>query len=154
MRRSHTMLRSSFWRHLAFAVSCVLLLTISLSLTMAPRMALAQGTSISVVPSSGPPNTQVTATGDGFPSNDATIQIWFDQTNIKSTSADANGHFSVGFNIPSNATPGLHPVYATDGREQASTSFNVTQQKTPTVIVQKVFTADDNNNTKTVFTPG
>ena len=149
------MFHSSFLRPLVFAVLCVLLLTMSLPLTMAPRTASAQGNSVTLNPASGNPGTPVTATGDGWPANDPQIQIWFDQTNTgKSTSADANGHFSVNFNVPPNATQGLHPVSATDGRESASALFNVTQQTTPTVIVQKVFTADSNNNAKTAFAPG
>ena len=70
----------------------------------------AQGTYINVVPTSGPPNTSVAATGGGFPAND-TIQIWFDQTDTGArATTDSQGNFKTNFNVPSNATLGIHPV--------------------------------------------
>lgn len=131
------MRRSSYIQRLIIALPLVLLVTMSLSLVMAPRVAHAQGTFITVSPTQGPPGAQVTASGGGFPANDPQIQIWFDQTNTgKSTSANAQGNFSVGFSVPTNATQGLHPVYATDGSARASTSFNVTAGVAPPAAPQ------------------
>lgn len=114
------------------AVMSLLMVTMSLPLTLPPIVAHAQGTSLSVNPSSGPRGAPVTATGDGFPANDTGIQIWFDQEDTGArANADSNGHFSVEFRVPSDATPGLHPVYATDGRNSASASFTVTSGPVP-----------------------
>ncbi len=143
------MLLSTIRRWFAVAVMSLLLVIMSLPLAMAPSVALAQGTYISVNPTSGPPGAQVTASGGGFPAN-VTVQIWFDQTDTGArATTDSQGNFKTNFNVPSNATPGLHPVYATDGRENASTPFTVS-----TVAVQKVWTADGNNSAKTSFVPG
>lgn len=148
------MLLPTIRRWLAVVAMSFLLGTMSLPLAMAPSVALAQGTSLSVVPTSGPPNTLVTATGNGFPAYDTRIQIWFDQINTgKTATADASGHFSVNFNVPSNVTLGLHPVYATDGRNYASTSFTVIQQKTP-LSIASIAVDDQNWNAKKAFTQG
>src|SRR5207248_5531933 len=110
----------------------------------------AQGTYINVVPTSGPPNTSVAATGGGFPAND-TIQIWFDQTDTGArATTDSQGNFKTNFNVPSNATLGIHPVYALDGSEQASTPFQVTSTSSA-LSIQTMFTRDGNGNVKNTF---
>jgi len=131
------LLLSTVRRWLTIAIMSLLLVTMALPLTLSPSMAHAQGTFITVSPTQGPPGAQVTASGGGFPVNDPQIQIWFDQTYTGITiAANAQGNFSVGFSVPTNATQGLHPVYATDGSARASTSFNVTAGAAPPAAPQ------------------
>jgi hypothetical protein len=82
-------------------------------------------------PTSGSPGTSVNVTGDGFTPS-AQVQLAWDVNGLltKNTTADGNGHVTVSFTVP-NDTPGIHPVFLTDGRNQASQPFNLTTSPPP-----------------------
>lgn len=62
--------------------------------------------------------------------------------------------------VPNNAPPGTYTIQVFVGDENNAQNQDTKQSQftvttnTPTVIVQKVFTADSNNNARTAFAPG
>ena len=150
------MLHSSFWQRLAIAASLVLLMTTSLPLTMFSQTAFAQSSTVSITPTQGPAGTQVTGSGTNWTAGDQMQVSWADDGSIlANTTVKSDGTFTVGFNIPSSAGQGGHNIYFTDltSRYSLVAVFTVTTN-TLTVTVQKVWTADGNNNAKTSFAPG
>jgi uncharacterized repeat protein (TIGR01451 family) len=64
-------------------------------------------------PTEGPPGTEVTVTGSGWPPGD-TIDVRWDTT-LAQTTADDNGNIQVSFFVPADATEGEHDVFIRDG---------------------------------------
>ena len=76
--------------------------------------------SITLSRRTGPPTTQTVISGDSFPPN-ATIDIFFDQTDLALASTDNMGAFSnVNISIPASALPGKHRVSAVARLSSAS----------------------------------
>jgi hypothetical protein len=75
-----------------------------------PNQALAQAATLN--PPAGPPGTQVTVTGSGWPPGDS-IAVWWD-TKLAQTRADGSGQIHVSFTVPADVTAG---VYKTDIRD-------------------------------------
>ena len=95
-------------------LACAALLTGLLSL----RPALA-AEAVTLNPTEGPPETQVTATGSGWTSRQPGHEIsvrWGDLQNpeVARTTVDNNGGFTVSFRVPKEATPGTHNIYFVD----------------------------------------
>ena len=88
-------------------LALVALLTGLLSL----RPALA-AEAVSLNPTEGPPETQVTATGSGWTSGNV-IKVEWDNPGVEvaRTTVDNNGGFTVSFRVPKEATPGTHNIY-------------------------------------------
>jgi hypothetical protein len=63
-------------------------------------------------PPEGPPGTEVTVTGSGWPPGD-TIDVRWDIT-LAQTTADDNGNIQVSFIVPADATEGEHDVFIRD----------------------------------------
>lgn len=74
--------------------------------------AYAASASITLSPTSGPPTTSVTVTGQGFAGAE-TIVITFDSTPVATALTNQQGSFSVSFTVPSFAAPGKSLVQAT-----------------------------------------
>src|SRR6266849_708675 len=146
------MFLSSFLRRLALAVLCVLLLTISLSLTMAPQAALAQSSTVSINPTQGPAGTHVTGTGANWTTGDQIQISWADDGSIlTNTIVQSNGTFTVSFTIPSSSGQGAHNIYFTDLN---SRYFLVAVFTVATVAIQTVWTCDSDGKAKTSFISG
>jgi len=83
--------------------------------------------SISVSPTAGAIGSSTTVSGGGFAAN-TTVHILFGGaggTQVGSESSDASGNLpGLAVAIP-NVTGGPHQVFATDGTNTASTTFNV-----------------------------
>ena len=112
------------------AVAALLVALVMPSVTGSSR-ALAVGASVVVTPTSGPQNSPITVSGDGFPSS-TTLQIVFDQTTLGPITTSTTGTFTGPFTVPKDASIGLHPVYALGQPDRASTDFTVTPGGTPT----------------------
>jgi hypothetical protein len=84
-------------------------------------------------PTSGPPATLVTVTGNGFdPSSPVVISFQGDtRVTVAWTSI---GAFEATFNIPSTSSIGDHVVKASQGSNSASTTFKVTDMVNPKAI--------------------
>jgi hypothetical protein len=63
-------------------------------------------------PTEGPPGTEVTVTGSGWPPGD-TIAVWWD-TKLAETTADSNGNIQVSFIVPADAAEGEYEVDVRD----------------------------------------
>jgi hypothetical protein len=63
-------------------------------------------------PTEGPPGTEVTVTGSGWPPGD-TIDVRWDIT-LAQTTADDNGNIQVSFTVPADATEGEYDVFIRD----------------------------------------
>jgi hypothetical protein len=158
------MFRASFWWRLVVAVLFLFLLIMSQPLTMSSHMAFAQASSVNVNPTQGPPGTTVTGTGSNWAAGDQMQISWADDgSTLANTTIQSEGTFTANFKIPSNAGQGGRNIYFTDltGHYFLPAVFTVTAKasapppsSSPTVIVQKVFTADSNNNPLTTFAPG
>jgi hypothetical protein len=65
---------------------------------------------ITLDPTEGPPGTEVTATGSGWPVGlDVSVQ-WENGTVLATTTVDGNGSFTVSFTIPDDAAEGQHVI--------------------------------------------
>jgi len=149
------MLHASFWWRLAMIVACVLLTIMSLPLTMPPKTAFAQQETISINPTQGPPDTKVTVTGAGWqPGWTVPIGTDISPTPLANAVADNNGAFSISITIPSSAPVGQLRIWAVIGNGGSADTWFMVMTNTAIVTVQKVWTADGNNNTKTTFAPG
>jgi len=125
---------------------------------------------ISISPTSGPPGTSITVTGENWtlPSWAGGVSIDIDQNygngNLKqlglgnSGPPDRNGSFSAKVTIPTSAEPGLITITALTGGGYAPTaSFTATgagQPAPPTLEVDKAFTTGGTTTEKTAFKPG
>ncbi len=123
------MLLPTIRRWLAVVVMSLLLVTMSLPLTATPRMAIAQGTSIELNHTSGPPGSGVIVSGRGYKES-VLVRIYFNTFSgpyfsYDPVRTDSRGNFRQGILIPKIA-PGLYPIWATDGLNRASTPFTVT----------------------------
>jgi hypothetical protein len=75
--------------------------------------ALAQAT-VTLDPTSGPPGTQVTATGSGWtPGREITVR--WDDTDLTTTTVDSSGGFTVSFSVPENASLGEPSIFTRQG---------------------------------------
>ena len=85
---------------------------------------------ITINPTSGPPATLVTVTGNGFdPSSPVVISF---QGDTRVTVAwTSNGGFDATFNVPSTSSIGDHIVKASQGSNSASKTFKVTDMVNP-----------------------
>src|SRR5664280_752082 len=134
------------------AVAALLVALVMPSVTGSSR-ALAVGASVAVTPTSGPQNSPITVSGDGFPSS-TTLQIVFDQTTLGPITTSTTGTFTGPFIVPKDASIGLHPIYALGQPDRASTDFTVTPTSVHVnVTVGQAFTGL-NGQEKTVFSPG
>ncbi len=109
------MYRSLFWRGFASVAMLVLLMTMSLPLTLAPQVAFAQSSTVSINPTQGPAGAQVTGSGTNWTAGDSMQVSWGDNGSIlANTTVQSTGSFTVKFNIPSSAGLGGHNIYFTD----------------------------------------
>src|SRR5215831_12694921 len=76
--------------------------------------------SITVSPTSNPPNTTTLVSGSGF-SAGADVDIYFDTTDLALAVTDDTGSFSqIALHVPASALPGEHTVSAVDRSTGAS----------------------------------
>jgi outer membrane protein assembly factor BamB len=61
----------------------------------------------------GPPTTALTASGSGFPADDA-ISVAYWNTTVATVTASSTGTFTARFRIPVSAAPGPHTIQAFD----------------------------------------
>jgi hypothetical protein len=67
---------------------------------------------VGLLPSSGPPTTNVLVSGSGFPAF-AAIDIYFDTTDLALAVTGSTGSFSkIAIQVPASALPGTHMVTA------------------------------------------
>jgi hypothetical protein len=65
---------------------------------------------ITLDPTEGPPETEVTATGSGWPAGHEVSVYWEDGTVLATTTVDDNGDFTVFFTVPDNASEGEYTI--------------------------------------------
>jgi hypothetical protein len=87
--------------------------------------------SVSINPTSGPPSTTVTVTGNGAIGY-RNIDVFWDGTWIVATKADPAGNFTVSFTVPQNAVAGDHPVAINGAGLNQTMYFTVTPPPTDT----------------------
>jgi outer membrane protein assembly factor BamB len=143
MMRSHPFLLSASQRanSIRFPAKAALQLLTTLaifSLCLFPSFATAASPHIYDVPQAGPPGSQTTIVGNGFDPN-ATLDIYFDSTDVGLVDTDNNGSFGMALKaptlrqngltiqIPNNAVPGQHWVTAVERitQIQAQVPFTV-----------------------------
>jgi uncharacterized protein YkwD len=102
------------------------LLTLAFALGSAAAVSAATP-ALSVRSASGPPGTQVTVEGDGFPDRTRVTLSWDGSSDgLPRPWANRNGSFSIRLTVPANAAPGAHTLRASAEGSQASTTFQVT----------------------------
>ncbi len=108
------------------------------SLCLFPNLAAAQSPHIYDVPQAGPPGSQTQTVGNGWDPN-ATIDIYFDSTDVGLVDTDNNGSFGMAvkaptirqnglsIQIPADAVPGQHWITAVERitQLQAQVPFTV-----------------------------
>jgi len=111
------------------------------------------------VPTSGNPNTWFKAYGYGWPTNEYVDVYWYNIAGpVAGGNPDNSGNFVFDIQVINYVQPGTYQLLfeAIDGLTGQKTdvykSFTITSP--PTVTLQKVWTADGNNNAKTTFAPG
>ena len=116
----------------------IMLFVLFLSLCLFPNLATAATPHIYDVPQAGPPGSQTTTLGNGWDPN-ATLDIYFDSTDVGLVDTDSNGSFGMalkaptirqnGFTIqiPKDAVPGQHWITAVERitQLQAQVPFTV-----------------------------
>jgi hypothetical protein len=65
---------------------------------------------ITLDPTEGPPDTEVTATGSRWPAGHEVNVQWEDGTVLATTTVDDNGDFTVSFSVPDDATEGEYTI--------------------------------------------
>lgn len=115
------------------ALLIVLLLPIAIPSTTTDAAPLRA--SIGVSPSSGPPGTNVTVSGNGFTPGGYQGRLFWDGSFQKSFSIPSGGSFSTGFTIPSGTNAGNHTIrvcaasggscFTGEFAQEATTTFNV-----------------------------
>jgi hypothetical protein len=85
-------------------------------------------------PTEGPPGTEVTVTGSGWPPGDTIEVRW--GTTLAETTADSNGNIQVSFTVPADATAGEHEIDIKDaepgkGGIDVHLTFTVTDSSEP-----------------------
>jgi hypothetical protein len=107
------------------ALVVLLILFMALQPSLSPAHAQPAPT-ITLNPTEGPPGTEVTATGSGWPQGHEIKVRWDtpDNTDIAATAVDSNGGFTVSFTVPDDGAEGQHTVYFVgvppDGGEYAN----------------------------------
>jgi len=91
---------------------------------MSPAIA---ASSVTLDPTSGPVNTEITATGSGFTAGNKVVDIFWDKTYLTETRTDNSGNFSVSFNVPQDSAVGTHQIIFNSDSEDTE-SFNVLAQ--------------------------
>ena len=84
-----------------------------------------KGPVITINPTSGPPATLVTVTGNGFDPLSPVV-ISFEGDTRGTVTSTSIGEFSAIFNVPSTSSIGDHTVEASQGSNSASKTFKVT----------------------------
>ncbi len=114
------------------------LFVVSLSLCLFPNLAVAASPHIYDVPQAGLPGSQTTLVGNGFDPN-ATLDLYFDSTDVGLVDTDNNGTFGMALKaptirqnggaiqIPENALQGTHTITAVERitQLQAQVPFTV-----------------------------
>ncbi len=77
-----------------------------LSICLFPNLATAASPHIYDVPNAGPPGSQTTTVGNGFDPN-ATIDLYFDSTDVGLVDTDSNGSFGMALRAPTIRQNGL-----------------------------------------------
>lgn len=153
------MFRSSFWRHVAIAVSLVLFLMISLPLTMLPQAAMAATrkaattATVTLSPSSGLPNSWFKANGYGWPTGDYVDVYWYNIAGpVAGGYPDNSGNFVFNIQVINYVHPGTYQLLfeAIDGWTGQKTDVYKTFQITG-VTAQKAWTTDGNGNNTSAF---
>ncbi len=131
---------SSSWRRVVLAVIGALLLALVVPAATGASRALAQGNSVTISPTQGPPGTEVTATGSGWAAGDTIQAIWGGDTGTDVGSpvvVNSSGGFTLTFAVPSGTAPGSYQVIFWDetGRTfvPATTPFSVGCPTNPSV---------------------
>jgi uncharacterized repeat protein (TIGR01451 family) len=65
---------------------------------------------ITLDPIEGPPSTEVTATGSGWPAGHEVSVQWEDGRELATPTVDGNGDFTVSFTVPDDAAEGEHTI--------------------------------------------
>ncbi len=116
----------------------LIMMLLVLSLCLFPNLATAASPHIYDVPQAGPPGSQTTTVGNGWDPN-ATLDIYFDSTDVGLVDTDSNGSFGMALKaptirqngltiqIPADAVPGQHWITAVERitELQAQVSFTV-----------------------------
>jgi hypothetical protein len=79
--------------------------------------------SITLSPTEGQVGQSIDVTGTNFKQN-ATVNIYFDSTLVRTASANGTGHLTTNLTIPS-VLPGVYTVNASDSVNYATATFNV-----------------------------
>jgi len=115
------------------AVGAVLL-ALAMPLITNSATALAQGSSVALSPTQGPPGAQVTATGSSWTAGDVIQTIWGSDTGPdvgNTATVNSSGGFTLTFGVPSGTAPGSYQVFFYDETERyfvaANENFTVTQ---------------------------
>jgi outer membrane protein assembly factor BamB len=99
------------------------------SLCLFPSLATAQSPHIYDVPQAGPPGSQTQAVGNGWDSN-ATLDIYFDSTDVGIVDTDSNGSFGMTLRAPTIRQNGLTiqiPKDAVQGKHWITAVERITQ---------------------------
>jgi len=82
---------------------------------------------LSLSPTSGPPGTAITVTGNGFPPS-SKVEIQFADASTDAVT-DANGGFQITMTVPAGTEPGDYLITVTDASGQVSRAvFTITEQ--------------------------
>jgi CHAP domain len=132
------MRRLSLPRPVGFAAVSAVLLMLVASMAASSGTALAQGSSVDLSPTQGPPGILVTATGSSWTAGDTIQAIWGSPSgpNVGSpVTVNSGGGFTLTFGVPSSAAPGSYQVFFYDQTQRyfevANENFTVTQSSSP-----------------------
>jgi hypothetical protein len=125
-------------RSLTLAGTGALLLALVVPAATGTSRALAQGNSVTISPTQGPPGTTVTAAGSDYSAGDEIQAIWGGTTGPDVGSpvvVNSSGDFTLTFTVPSGTGTGSYQVIFWDETEQdfvaANEEFTVTQASSP-----------------------
>ena len=153
----------------ASCLSVVMTSLVALLLVAAPDAVAASAPSVSLNPTSGPPGTQVTVSGENWPPGDS-VAIAFPDRGFwgpGSTTVGQDGSFTYSFAWPSPAAPGDYQVAVIDNTGPVDGPpypvFTVTStgspgskssNRLPVVTVDRAYVANANWSEATQFSPG
>lgn len=151
----------------ASSLGAILTMVAALLLVAAPHASAAPKPSVALSPSSGPPGTQVTVTGQNWPAGHGITVSFPDRgfTGPGGTTVGPDGSFTFSFTWPSPARPGDHQVAVISRTGPVADAppwpiFTVTPgspsppPSTPAVTVGKAYVANSNWAEATQFNPG
>jgi hypothetical protein len=118
----------------------------------------AMAATVSINPTQGIVGTTINAIGTGWSTHPVVVDILWDGKWYNETNTDSTGNsFTATFQVPLDATVGVHTIRFNSGNPYYDVQFTVTSPPTPvptSLTVDKVWTMDGNNKDKTSFAPG